>query len=82
MFPGHNAGMTDLASATARLERAISRLEDAARNRLATSIGDRKRLGAEVARAKADLVQLETVTDGVSNRLDGAIERLRSALNG
>jgi multidrug resistance efflux pump len=82
MFSGHNVPMTDLATATARLERAIGRLEDAARNRLATVTGDRKRLGAEVARAKADLAQLETVTDGVSNRLDGAIERLRNVLNG
>ncbi len=74
--------MTDLASATSRLERAIGRLEEAARTRLAGATGERKRMGADLARAKADLAQLETVTDGVAHRLDGAIERLRTVLNG
>ncbi|HVJ53870.1 MAG TPA: DUF4164 family protein [Aliidongia sp.] len=74
--------MTDLASATARLARAVERLEEVAHNRVAITAGERKRLGAELARAKADFAQLETVTGGVSNRLDGAIERLRAALGG
>ncbi len=74
--------MTDLAAAAERVARAVERLEAAARRR--RSGGGRvecDRLGGELKRAKSELAQLETVTDGVSLRLDDAIDRLRAALD-
>jgi hypothetical protein len=74
--------MTELAAAAERVARAVERLEAAARRRGGGSRGERERLGIELKRAKSELAQLETVTDGVSLRLDDAIDRLRAALDG
>jgi hypothetical protein len=76
--------MTDLAAAAERVARAVERLETAARRRSGARAGgqaERDRLGVELKRAKSELAQLETVTDGVSLRLDDAIDRLRAALD-
>jgi hypothetical protein len=73
--------MTDLTSAAERMARAVERLEQVARRQGSPDQPGRVRLAAELKRAKADMAQLETVTEGVSLRLDGAIDRLRSALD-
>jgi hypothetical protein len=73
--------MTDLAAAAERVAKAVERLEAAARRRSGGSRIERERLGGELKRAKSELAQLETVTDGVSLRLDDAIDRLRAALD-
>jgi hypothetical protein len=84
--------MTELVAAAERMARAVERLEAAARQRraVATEVpvsrdgdrAERDQLGAELKRARSELAQLETVTDGVSLRLDTAIERLKAALDG
>ena len=74
--------MTDLTTAAERVARAVERLENAARRRVSGTRVERERLGTELRRAKSEIAQLETVTDGVSLRLDDAIDRLRSALDG
>jgi len=76
--------MTDLVAAAERVARAVERLEAVARRRSGARAGglaERERLGTELKRAKSELAQLETVTDGVSLRLDDAIDRLRAALD-
>lgn len=73
--------MTDLAAAAERVAKAVERLEAAARRRSGGGRVERERLGVELKRAKSELAQLETVTDGVSLRLDDAIDRLRAALD-
>ena len=73
--------MTDLAAAAERVAKAVERLEAAARRRNGGGRVERERLGVELKRAKSELAQLETVTDGVSLRLDDAIDRLRAALD-
>lgn len=89
--------MTALMAAAERMARAVERLEAAARQRsgerhaasappeseqLARERRECERLSAELGRARSDLAQLETVTDGVSLRLEDAIERIRAALDG
>ena len=74
--------MTELTTAAERVGRAVERLENAARRRVSGTRVERERLGTELKRAKSEIAQLETVTDGVSLRLDDAIDRLRSALDG
>jgi len=74
--------MTELTTAAERVGRAVERLENAARRRVSGTRVERERLGTELRRAKSEIAQLETVTDGVSLRLDDAIDRLRSALDG
>jgi len=74
--------MTELTVAAERVARAVERLENAARRRVSGTRVERERLGTELKRAKSEIAQLETVTDGVSLRLDDAIDRLRSALDG
>jgi hypothetical protein len=59
--------------AITRLERAIARLERAAQN--ASGNGD-----ARTAKLEADLAQMRNLTQSVSLRLDGAIGRIRAAL--
>jgi hypothetical protein len=70
--------MTELTAAAERIARAVERLETLVRRGGGES---RERLAAELKRARSEMAQLETVTDGVSLRLDGAIERLRVALD-
>jgi len=72
--------MSELARAAERLTQAVDRLEAAVTRRRAAAPPDDDRLAQELARARADLLQFETVTDGVSHRLDGAIRRLEAAL--
>lgn len=72
--------MTELNAAAERVARAVDRLESAARKRLAQGRVERDRLGAELKRAKSEMAQLENVSEGVSHRLDDAIDRLRAAL--
>jgi hypothetical protein len=72
--------MMELTAAVERMARAVERLETLAHRRVGGS-ADRERLGVELKRARSEMAQLETVTDGVSLRLDGAIERLRAALD-
>jgi hypothetical protein len=73
--------MTDLAAAAERVAKAVERLEAAARRRGGGGRVERERLGVELKRVKSELAQMETVTDGVSLRLDDAIDRLRAALD-
>ena len=61
-------------AALRRLERAVTRLEAAATR------GAARVPVAELAAAKAQVQQLETVTHVVSDRLDAAIGRLRAVI--
>jgi hypothetical protein len=63
--------MTELTDAAERLARAVARLETLAPHQDST----------ELTRLRAEYAALEHVTDTVSNRLDGAIERLKAALD-
>jgi len=72
--------MVELAAAVDRLARAVNRLEAAALRRDRQHRDDRSRLAAELAQAQADYTALSAVTDRVSSRLDGAVDRLKSVL--
>lgn len=67
-------------AAAERMARAVERLEQAARQRRGGEKGERQALTVELERVRSERAQLETVTDGVSMRLEAAIDRLRTAL--
>ncbi len=70
--------MSDVSGALQRLERAIARLEAAAASRTA----DNQRLRTEIRQAQGEVARLGQLVDSVSGRLDGAIDRLQSVLEG
>jgi hypothetical protein len=72
--------MAELSAAVERLARAVNRLETAAQRRNAQHRTDRTRLAAELAQAREEYAALADVTDRVSLRLDGAIDRLKTVL--
>jgi hypothetical protein len=72
--------MTELMAAAERMVRAVERLERAATQRRGGEKGERQALVVELERVRSERAQLETVTDGVSMRLEAAIDRLRAAL--
>ena len=86
----------DLEAAKARLERALSRLEGAAKRAgqgtgaevkaLASELlalkADHKRLGQTLEGVEADYRALQQVTDTVSSRLDATIHELKSIMEG
>jgi hypothetical protein len=72
--------MTELMAAAERMARAVERLEQAARHRRGGEKDERQALVVEFERVRSERAQLETVTDGVSMRLEAAIDRLRAAL--
>tara|TARA_R110002072_G_scaffold6117_1_gene36864 strand:+ start:551 stop:754 length:204 start_codon:yes stop_codon:yes gene_type:complete len=61
-----------------RLEGALSRLEKAVQARGAAAAGDT----GDTAALRAENARLQTVTEEVKGRLDGAIGRLEKALEG
>jgi hypothetical protein len=72
--------MAELAAAVERLARAVNRLETVAQRRNSQQQADRTRLAAELAQAREEYAALADVTDRVSLRLDGAIDRLKTVL--
>jgi DNA anti-recombination protein RmuC len=72
--------MADLAAAAARLTRAVDRLEAAASAQRGRGAEKQRQLGADLAKARAEFAELMRRTDGVSERLDGAIDLLKTAL--
>lgn len=72
--------MADLAAAAARLTRAVDRLEAAASAQRGRGTETRRRMAADLASAQAQFAELTRHTDGVSERLDGAIELIKTAL--
>ena len=73
--------MTKLDDAAGRLERAVARLEAAAR-KLPDTNAETAQLALELAEAKAEGKRLREVNEAVVSRLDGAIERLGAVLDG
>ena len=72
--------MADLAAAAARLTRAVDRLEATASAQRGRGTETRRRMAADLASAQAQFAELTRHTDGVSERLDGAIELIKTAL--
>jgi hypothetical protein len=72
--------MADLAGAAARLARAVDRLEAAAAAQRGRGAEKHRQLAADLASAQAEFAELTRRTDGVSERLDGAIDLLKTAL--
>lgn len=79
--------MSRLQQATQRLDHAVSRLENAIaaqpplRDDPATR-AERDRLGEELAEARAENDRLRETNDAIAGRLDTAIHRLKSVLEG
>jgi len=69
--------MADVVQATRRLEEAVTRLETVC-STLAGADGDRRRLAALLAAARADYEALAAAAGTVATRLDGTIARLNS----
>ncbi len=74
--------MADLSSAFERLFRAVERLERAAGRQLPHAAEERRRLVSDLAAAQGDLARALKANDAVAVRLDGAIETVRSTLQG
>jgi len=80
--------MTRLEQAKERLEKAMIRLDAAARRSAAHASGDHaaEQLAESLTEAlqatQAEYAALRDVTETVSNRLDAAIDRLRGTLGG
>ena len=72
--------MADLAAAAARLTRAVDRLEAAAAGQRGRGSETRRRMADELASAQAEFAELTRHTEGVSERLDGAIDLIKTAL--
>ena len=70
--------MTGLTAALERLDRAIERLDAAAGRKLSAG----RKLAGDLAREREERREAEIVAEGVASRLDGAIERIRSVLEG
>jgi hypothetical protein len=73
--------MTRLEEAARKLERAVARLE-AACDRLGSISAEDRQLALALSEARADYRKLADVTGAVASRLDGAIERLNTVLEG
>lgn len=71
--------MANVMQATRRLEEAVTRLETAC-SKLAGEDGDRHRLAALLAEARADYDALAAAAGTVATRLDGTIARLNSVV--
>ena len=72
--------MADLAAAAARLARAVDRLEAAAAAQRGRGGEKQRQAAADLARAQSEFAELARRTDGVTERLDGAIDLLKTAL--
>jgi hypothetical protein len=72
--------MADLAAAAARLTRAVDRLEAAAAGQRGRGSETRRRMAGELASAQAEFAELTQRTDGLTERLDGAIDLIKTAL--
>ncbi len=72
--------MADMKAALDRLVRAVDRLDQVAARRGPRPTGEAGQMAAELADARRALRDLSAVTDGVSRRLDGAIETLHAVL--
>ena len=72
--------MADLAAAAARLTRAVDRLEAAAAAQRKRGGEKQRQLAADLAKAQAEFAELTRRTDGVTERLDDAIDMLKTAL--
>ncbi len=71
------APMSRLTDAIARLDKALSRLEAAAAKRDGVDRREREALKTALSDARAEYARLAQAADSVSNRLDGAIGRLK-----
>ena len=71
--------MADMTQATRRLEEAVTRLERVC-SMLVGEDGDRRRLAALLAAARADYEALAAAAGTVATRLDGTIARLNSVV--
>jgi chromosome segregation ATPase len=69
--------MKELEAAIERLRQAVERLATAADARQTGT----RRLAADLKREQAERAELQSLTDTIAGRLDGAIERLRSTLD-
>jgi hypothetical protein len=74
--------MSRLDEATQRLERAVARLENAATAESASENADDRHLREELSAARKEHAELQAVTRDVSVRLDTAIARLKTILEG
>ncbi|HEV2676614.1 MAG TPA: hypothetical protein VGV37_18960 [Aliidongia sp.] len=72
--------MADLAAAAARLTRAVDRLETAMVDQRGRGAETRGRMAGELASAQAEFAQLTQRTEGLGDRLDGAIDLIKTAL--
>ncbi|HTH96501.1 MAG TPA: hypothetical protein VL574_03735 [Stellaceae bacterium] len=73
--------MSDLKAAIERLVRAVDGLENAVAERHPGQ-ADQTDLAAELAASRAECARLLALTNGVAERLDGAIATVKSALEG
>ena len=72
--------MADLAAAAARLTRAVDRLEAAVAAQRGRGTDKQRRLAQDLAEAQAEFAELTQRTDAVTERLDGAIDLIKTAL--
>jgi len=72
--------MADLAAAAARLTRAVDRLEAAVAGQRGRGAETRRRMAGELASAQADFAALAQRSGGLADRLDGAIDLIKTAL--
>jgi FtsZ-binding cell division protein ZapB len=74
--------MSRLETATHRLVQAVGRLEAAVEAEMSGLKEERERLTQGLKTTQADYAALQSVTRSVSSRLDAAIVRLKSLLEG
>ncbi|MBI1777241.1 MAG: hypothetical protein HYR63_18035 [Proteobacteria bacterium] len=74
--------MSRLVPAIERLDKALLRLEAAIAKRDAIDRREREALKTALADARAEYARLAQAADSVSNRLDGAIGRLKLVMEG
>ena len=72
--------MDQLDLALSRLDRAVSRIEAAIDGRQNRYERDRQGLLQALQTARSEQASTSAVADGISSRLDGAIERLNAVL--
>jgi hypothetical protein len=72
--------MADLAAAAARLTRAVDRLEVAVAGQRGRGSETRRRMVGELASAQAEFAELTQRSEGLAERLDGAIDLIKTAL--
>ena len=74
--------MTELETAKDRLEKSISRLEAAVKSQAGLTPGDGGETAQELAESQRLCAELKEANRAVSSRLDAAIGRLKTVLEG